>query len=142
MISEKELKTKIGGTDNFYWYEALLLPQWEIYAIPTNPQIKKIEKIALALQEIRNMLGKPIRITSWFRPPKYNVHIGGARQSMHMTGGAVDFQCSGVSCDEIRAMLKPELARMKIRMEDLPFSRWVHIDIKPVKEGGRRFFKP
>lgn len=47
-------------------------------------------KLAKFLDEIREDWGKPIGVTSWYRPQKVNTAVGGARNSQHLTGSAVD----------------------------------------------------
>lgn len=54
--------------------------------------IKLVEK----LQELRNYLGKPITILSGYRTDSYNKQCGGADNSYHLKGQAVDIYCSGV----------------------------------------------
>jgi hypothetical protein len=61
--------------------------------------------------------------------------------SAHTLGMAVDFSVATLKADEVRELLKPELERLKIRMEDLPGSTWVHIDTRE-PGGSGRFFKP
>ena len=46
---------------------------------------------AAALEQIRAVLGVPMRITSGFRPPEKNAAVGGAVTSNHMDGLAADF---------------------------------------------------
>ena len=48
------------------------------------------------LQELRNYLGKPITILSGYRTDSYNKQCGGADNSYHLKGQAVDIYCSGV----------------------------------------------
>jgi len=46
------------------------------------------------LDELRHMVGEPLRITSSYRSPAYNKGIGGAPKSMHLQGRAVDISCT------------------------------------------------
>lgn len=135
----------IGQSKYFKWREALLLREWGIVAIPEDKEIyDNIMLVAEALGEIREILGVPVHIRSWWRPLKYNEMIGGASKSSHILGLAVDFVCVNINCDIIRATLLPHLKRLNIRMENLPGSSWVHID-KNCDENTpdeRRFFKP
>lgn len=57
----------------------------------------RIIALAKRLQQVRQDLGKPVHVTSWFRPEPFNSKAGGARYSQHLTGGAVDIVCDGYS---------------------------------------------
>lgn len=131
----------IDGVRNFIWKDALWLSKWKVYAVPSVEQENEIVKIAFKLQQIRDFFGLAINAVSWLRPTAYNVLIGGATDSAHMYGMAVDFVVENVNCDEIRRQLLPKLDELKIRMEDRPGSNWVHIDNRD-PGAGKRFFKP
>ena len=48
------------------------------------------------LQDLRTYLNKPITITSGYRTDSYNKQCGGADNSYHLKGQAVDIYCTGV----------------------------------------------
>lgn len=48
------------------------------------------------LQDLRTYLNKPITIASGYRTNSYNKQCGGADNSYHLKGQAVDIYCSGV----------------------------------------------
>lgn len=48
------------------------------------------------LQDLRTYLNKPITITSGYRTESYNKQCGGAENSYHLKGQAVDIYCTGV----------------------------------------------
>ena len=60
-----------------------------------SPQANAILDMAEELDKIREALGHPIRVTSWYRPPAVNREVGGARFSQHINGNAVDIQPLG-----------------------------------------------
>jgi hypothetical protein len=47
-------------------------------------------ELLTALEKWRTLLGRPISIESGYRCPTHNAAVGGARDSMHMTGCAAD----------------------------------------------------
>jgi hypothetical protein len=51
---------------------------------------KNVLALAIELDKIREAWGKPIRVTSWYRPVAVNREIGGASRSKHIGGGAAD----------------------------------------------------
>jgi hypothetical protein len=54
--------------------------------------VERIIAIAEELEDVRKFLGnKPMTINSWYRTPEVNSRIGGASNSRHMIGDAVDF---------------------------------------------------
>jgi hypothetical protein len=76
-----------GG--NFSWNEATKggtrIPRSEVI-------VERIIAIAEAMEEVRELFGdKPITVNSWYRTPEVNTRIGGASNSRHMIGDAVDF---------------------------------------------------
>lgn len=51
-------------------------------------------------QAIQNIFGKRLTITSGYRDPERNKDVGGATQSAHLTGNAIDVDVSGMTHDE------------------------------------------
>jgi hypothetical protein len=77
-----------------------------------------------------------------FRPCAYNLVIQAPEHDVHSMGMAVDFDCNpNMSCDDVKAMLEPQLENLNIRMENNGAGAgWVHIDIHPVMHA--RYFNP
>lgn len=82
-----------GG--NFTWREAT----HDGTRIPENKQIVDgIIRVAKVMEDVRDRFGgKAVTINSWYRPPAVNAAVGGASQSRHLVGDAVDFTIDGVS---------------------------------------------
>ena len=95
-----------GG--NFSWGEATHGGE----RIPLSLDVeRRIIKLALQLEEVRRQLGgKPVRITSWYRPEPFNSRAGGARRSQHLSGGAVDIVIEGMSGREMGSIVAPSWA--------------------------------
>lgn len=137
-----DLNSYVMGCDHIKWGEVLWLPQYRMYAHPTNEQhIANLIDVCKRFEKIRHMLGgHSINISSGYRPGTYNKKIGGAEKSAHREGMALDLVHSKFTADECRDKLLPHLEVLKIRMEDLPGSSWIHIDTKTPY--GARYFKP
>ncbi len=137
------LDENIGDAKNFKWRDALWCNQWGVHVLPGSKLIQEnIIATAEKLQNIRDILGKPIIPTVWYRPEVYNKLIGGAKLSYHVQGLAVDFIVKGIGSDAVREILLEHLDRLDIRMEDLDGASWVHIDLGKVGPSRKRFFKP
>lgn len=131
---------------NFTVHEALWLPSWRKYAEPTTEQRKNIVLMAASMEEVRRFLGKPIVVHCWLRPEAYNTAIGGAPGSAHIEGNAVDFHVKNYEgpdgCNLMRGALYTQLEAFGLRMERNDNGAWIHLDRRPVPEGGRRYFLP
>ena len=58
---------------------------------PDDNQLKRMEEVAENLFEpLREWVGGPIKINSFFRGEPVNTAIGGSRKSQHMKGQAID----------------------------------------------------
>ena len=133
----------------FTWREALLLPSWGIEAEPTAEQAREIALLSIRMDKVREILGVPLRVTSWLRPNvpgrgDYNAHIGGAPSSMHKIGAAVDVVPIGKSVRRCFHEIEPFLTDLGLRMESIneedgSHDRRLHFDTKTVTDGQRVF---
>lgn len=137
--------------------DAIFLERWGRLARESDGLTLEIKKnIHFMANEkmdmLRRLIGRAIYIKSWFRSKAYNILIGGAEFSMHMTGLAVDWWADmdsdgdrdGKDVDQLKAFfLKHGLQVLGLRMEDNGTgATWIHNDCKPVPLGGRWFFLP
>ena len=67
----------------------------EVYNIPSHEAIANLKRLCTWLEVLRLRAGNPIRINSGYRSPQLNKKIGGAANSNHLTGCAVDIRTSG-----------------------------------------------
>jgi len=88
------------------------------------------EKVSLKLvdklQDLRDLVGKPIIITSGYRCKAYNKHIGGAVNSPHLTGEGADLQ--------VKDMTPVALAELANRIHYIRIGIYpshTHIDVRP-----------
>lgn len=50
----------------------------------------EVVEFAQMMQELRDFYGKPMKVNSWYRTPKFNASIGGDPKSIHLDGRAAD----------------------------------------------------
>lgn len=133
---------------HFTYKEALYLPAWKRVAKKkdglTPDIVNNLKTLFDKMDLVREYFGSPIVVHVAYRPEEYNKLIGGAKNSSHVAGMACDFHVKGVSCDEARERIIKDnkLEEWGMRMEDLPGSNWVHLDIRQPAPGRSRFFKP
>ena len=137
---------------HFTWREALWLPSWKRLANESDglcpSVITNLIDLFSKLDVIREYFGLPIIVHCAYRPVSYNSFIGGAKESAHMALGswaACDFHVSMMPCDDARDRILRDgkLEELGLRMENPGYpANWVHVDSKPVSDGGSRFFIP
>lgn len=90
-------------------------------------QLKRL--ILTCLEPARVALGVPMVITSGFRPPWLNKHIGGASDSRHMYGCAADFITPGMDqAEAFKAIRALELPIDQLILEHPP-GGWIHLGV-------------
>lgn len=79
------------------------------------------------IQRVRDLLGVPVIISSGYRGPALNRHIGGSATSQHMHGLAVDFTAPAFGTPRKVCQRIMEHATL-IRYDQLilEYGRWVH----------------
>jgi uncharacterized protein YcbK (DUF882 family) len=96
--------------------------------------IKNIRVLAVQLQAIRDSIGKPIIINSGYRSPEHNKKVGGAVNSFHVKGMAVDFRVNGMSQQDLFNKVEELIKSGAIIQGGLGlYSSWVHYDIRGIK---------
>jgi hypothetical protein len=98
--------------------------------VPTDKARNYIIQLTrTTLQPIRDLVGRPVIITSGYRDKWLNSQIGGAANSQHMKGQAADIIVPGISTTD----LCNQIIEAGIRFDQLisEFGRWVHISSVP-----------
>lgn len=95
-VSEQEDLIDIyeGGPSDISWDFKYFKPQE--FASKGNGQVKIHSKVVQGLDNVRAEMSIPIRITSGYRDPKHNKRVGGATNSQHVLGNAVDINLHGM----------------------------------------------
>ncbi len=102
--SNIQLHTSIIPNGNFTWAEATSGGS----RMPLDQAtVDAIVRIARLAQQVRDRLDRPLRITSWYRPPAINARVGGVSNSRHIVGDAIDFYCDGLTGNQIYWFLDP-----------------------------------
>ena len=81
------------------------------------------------LQPVRELVGRPVVITSGLRPPWLNTMINGSKTSQHMKGQAVDFVVPGMH--PLNVCHKIKQSDIKFDQLICEFNEWVHISYFP-----------
>ena len=91
-----------------------------------------LSRLCVLLEQVRKIIGKPIRITSGYRSPNLNTLVRGQTSSQHLVGCAADIQISGMTPDEVcRAIIASDIQFDQLIRE---FDSWTHISV-PNQEG-------
>lgn len=87
------------------------------------------------LNPIRELYGKPIKISSGYRCPQLNSLIGGKNTSNHLKGEAVDLVPLDGDVQCLFTLIKKFLDQNKLPFDELIFEKsknsvWVHLAIR------------
>jgi zinc D-Ala-D-Ala carboxypeptidase len=104
---------------------------------PNEDQLKAMKLVAEKVFEpVRKAMNRPVFISSFFRSPILNQAIGGAKDSQHSKGEAIDIDVDGFN-NEIFHFIKNNLVWDQLIWEfgDTNEPDWVHVSYR---EGGNR----
>lgn len=91
------------------------------------------EKLVEILQQIRDHFGKPVRISSAYRCPKWNKKVGGVSKSYHLSGRAADIKVDNTAPAEV-AKFAESIGVLGIGLYDTDADgHFVHIDTRTKK---------
>jgi len=94
---------------------------------PNAEQLSNMKRVAeLVFEPLRAWYGKPIKINSFFRSEKLNVAVGGAKNSDHKFGRAIDISAgSKVENKKLFDWLKANIEYDQL-INEYDY-RWVHV---------------
>ena len=106
--------------------------------------MKQLKYVAGTLEEIRAVLGVPLRVTSGFRNNALNKAVGGSPTSGHTKGLCADIVPIGMTVTdgfEIILGRKDECPSLKkCIIEKVRGSEWLHIETKTEANQPQQFF--
>ncbi|MEN9866232.1 MAG: hypothetical protein RL748_1822 [Pseudomonadota bacterium] len=93
---------------------------------PGDAVLENLKRIAQTLEEVRALVGGPIRVSSGYRSPELNKAIGGSGKSAHVEGLAADITVSSKTPKELAIMIRDS----NIKYDQLIYEgTWVHIGL-------------
>ena len=113
-------------TEHFSLEEMTFTNHREFDNTPNVLQINNLLRLAQFLEQVRELLGKPLLIDSAYRSPEVNHAVGSSSISQHLKGCAADFRVPGMTPAEVVAA---------IHASDLNYDQlilelgWTHISI-------------
>ncbi len=106
--------------------------RYNIDQTPSNDVLMNLRRLALFLEEVRNLLGKPIHINSAYRSVETNAKVNGKSTSQHCRGTAADIKVKGMTPDQVvTAIVKSGLQYDQVIRE---FDSWTHLSISNGKD--------
>lgn len=90
-----------------------------------------VHRLALGMEQVRALLGKPITITSGYRSPAVNKAVGSKHTSQHTQALAADFICPayGDPAKIVAAIVASDIQYDQVIQEfaNRPGAGWTHI---------------
>ena len=106
--------------------------------------LKQLKYVASTLEEIRAVLGVPLKVTSGFRNNALNKRVGGSPTSGHTKGLCADIIPIGLDIVEAQKTLMQNKDKCpslkKCILETVKGGEWLHIETKTEKEQPTQFF--
>ena len=111
--------------------------------VPDEEQVNNLKRVCQWLERLRSKRNEPIVINSGYRSPQVNKAVGGAANSNHLTGCAVDIRVAGMEQLLRYAVILLDIAdEGREDFDELLMERnakgnyWLHFAVRP--EGNRR----
>lgn len=105
------------------------------YNINNMPDIRALdsmlELIYYVLQPLREIIKKPMKITSGFRNSQVNRLVGGAKNSQHVTGQAADFTIDDMTPAQVIEIVKKSGIEFDQVINE--YNKWTHISFNKGK---------
>ena len=104
---------------------------------PSSEVVANLTRLAQMLEKVRELLKRPMHISSGYRSPELNARIGGSTKSAHMEGRAADFICPAFGTPYVVAK---RIAGTRLGFDQMihEYGRWVHLSVPVVKQPAQR----
>ena len=106
--------------------------------------MKQLKYVAGTLEEIRAVLGVPMRITSGYRNGVLNKAVGGSATSGHTKGLCADFIPVGIEISHAFEMIQANKNKCpslkKCIYESIGGAKWLHVETKTEANQPQQFF--
>ncbi|HET8839129.1 MAG TPA: D-Ala-D-Ala carboxypeptidase family metallohydrolase [Flavobacteriaceae bacterium] len=90
-----------------------------------------LKVLAMNLQHLRDLIGKPIHINSGYRSPEHNREVGGVSNSQHLYGKAADITVKGMDPKTVRENILELIRRGEMKNGGIGiYDSFVHYDIR------------
>jgi len=124
-------------TEHFSLEELTVTDHREFDNTPNDAEKANLERLALFLEEVRDVLGKKaITVNSAFRCKQVNDAVGSKDTSQHRIGCAADIRVAGMTPDEVvKAVIASGIGYDQVIRE---FDRWTHISVPSIAGGNPR----
>lgn len=110
--------------------------------VPNEEQVNNLKRVCQWLERLRSKRNEPIIINSGYRSSQVNKAVGGATNSNHLTGCAVDIRVAGMEQLLRYAVILLDIAdESREAFDELLLERsprgtyWLHFAVRP--EGNR-----
>lgn len=130
----------IRGAPNFTWAELLHSQTATRQRLDNNPSSearRNIEQfLAPGLQRVRELLKRPVVVSSGYRSPAVNRAVGGAANSQHMQGLAADIVAPAFGTPlEVAREIAANGDVIRFDQLIMEGGQWVHISFSPKPRG-------
>jgi hypothetical protein len=97
---------------------------------PPAEIVVNLRRLAVVLEEVRALLDAPVLVSSGYRSVALNRAVGGAKNSAHVRGLAVDFTApvAGTVLQVARRVAGSRIAYQQVIHE---YGAWVHLGLAP-----------